>query len=142
MSVKKTLSFKARLILYNRGQILVLKQTKPKGGNYTLVGGDVERGEFAKAAVIREAYEEAGIILNPEDLSLVHVLHKIKRDQQRLILYFKANQWQGELRSMEPRKFKRVEWVDLDDLPDKLTETIKQVLKAYRRGKLYSEMTQ
>jgi ADP-ribose pyrophosphatase YjhB (NUDIX family) len=38
-------SLKVRLILFNQGKILLLKQTKLNGGNYTLVGGNVELGE-------------------------------------------------------------------------------------------------
>ena len=135
-------SIKARLILYNRGKILLLKQTKPKGGNYTLVGGAVESKEFARPALIREAYEEAGIILKEENLTLVHVLHKRKNNQHRIVLYFKANEWEGQLRTMEPHKFKKVEWFKIDELPDKLTTTVRSVLKAYRKGIPYSEMIQ
>ena len=53
---------KARVILYDQGRILLLKQTKPNGGNYTLVGGTVEQEEFAVEALIRESKEEAGIM--------------------------------------------------------------------------------
>ena len=35
-------SLKVRLILFNQGKILLLKQTKLNGGNYPLVGGNVE----------------------------------------------------------------------------------------------------
>ena len=68
--------FKVRLILYHKGKILLIKQTKPNGGNYTLVGGNIEHMEFAKETLIRESYEEAGIILKTKDLQLVHVLQK------------------------------------------------------------------
>ena len=33
------IQLKVRLILYNRGSILLLRQKKIQGGNYTLVGG-------------------------------------------------------------------------------------------------------
>ncbi len=135
-------SLKARLILYNRGKILLLKQTKPKGGNYTLVGGTVEAMEFARPALIREAFEEAGIILKEKNLQLVHVLHKIKNQQHRIIMYFKAHQWEGKLQTREPHKFKKAEWFDIDNLPSKLTLTVRNVLIAYRKGLPYSEMIQ
>ena len=44
---------KARVILYDQGRILLLKQTTPNGGNYTLVGGTVEAEEYAREALIR-----------------------------------------------------------------------------------------
>ncbi len=140
MKLRK-ISLKARLILYDRGKILLLKQTKPNGGNYSLVGGTVEEDETARQSVIRESFEEAGIIINKKDLQLVHVLQKIRGGEQRVTLYFKANKWKGQLESKETKKFKKVEWFDLDKLPENMTLTVKHVLRAYRHGILYSELT-
>lgn len=128
------------MILYDKGKILLLKQTKPNGGNYTLVGGTVEKIETARESVIRESFEEAGIVIDKKDLKLVHVLQKIRGDEQRLTLYFKAYKWSGNLESKEKKKFKKVEWFDLDALPSNMTGTVKHVLKAYRHGILYSEL--
>ncbi len=134
-----TISLKARLILYHRGKILLLKQTKPNGGNYTLVGGTVESREFARQSLVREAFEEAGVRLRERDLELVHVLHKTIGDDHRLVLYFKAYKWGGELQARETHKFKEVEWFYLDGLPKNLTSTVRHVLQQYRQGNLYSE---
>lgn len=132
-------SLKVRLILYHKGQILLLKQTKPQGGNYTLVGGTVEHLEYARAGLIREAREEAGITLQPDDLQLVHVLHKQRAENQRITLYFKAYRWEGKLKALEHHKFNKAEWFDLDALPRNLTETVRHVLGEYRKGNFYSE---
>ena len=132
-------SIKARLILYHKGKILLLKQTKPNGGNYTLVGGNVESNEFAKAALVRETFEEAGIHLKEKDLQLVHVLHKRVAKNHRIILYFKAYTWSGELRAKEREKFRSAEWFALDELPSNMTQTVKQALAEYRSGNIYSE---
>jgi 8-oxo-dGTP diphosphatase len=136
---KQVVTLKARLILYFKGQILLLKQTKPNGGNYTLVGGNVESEEFARQSLIREAYEEAGLLLKEEDLQLVHVLHKVAGSEHRLVLYFKAYRWEGKLKAKETHKFKEAEWFDLDELPKNLTDTVRDVLREYRKGRLYSE---
>ena len=130
---------KVRLLLYRKGKILLLKQTKRNGGNYTLVGGNVDPGEGGKAALIREAHEEAGIQLQAEDLKLAHTLHKRIGKNQRVTLYFKAAKFSGEIRSKEPKKFAKVEWCPLDQLPANLTNTVRHVLRAYRHGKFYSE---
>ncbi|HFA50318.1 MAG TPA: NUDIX domain-containing protein [Bacteroidetes bacterium] len=131
---------KVRLILYNRGNILLLRQRKMQGGNYTLVGGTIEDKEFSKKSLIREAREEAGLVLQAEDLQLAHVLHKKpKKKEQRITLYFKATKWAGMLKTGEPHKFKGVAWFPLDNLPDNLSDTVRHVLKEYREGRLYSE---
>ncbi len=136
----KGTNLKSRLILYHKGRILLLKQTKPKGGNYTLVGGNVESEEFSKNAIIRESFEEAGIILKEDDLTLVHVLHKMVNGRHRIILYFKANSWEGRLSAREQHKFKKVKWFRLEELPANLTGTVRHVLNAYRKGVFYSEI--
>ncbi len=140
MTTDTDIILKARLILYHEGQIRLLKQTKPKGGNYSLVGGTVESFETARQSIVREALEEAGITLKESDLRLVHVLHKRKKKGHRITLYFKAIQWEGILRNRERHKFKEAVWFPLDKLPENLTETVRQVLESYRSGVAYSEM--
>ncbi|MCB0632579.1 MAG: NUDIX hydrolase [Saprospiraceae bacterium] len=137
---EKNVRIKVRLILYDRGNILLLKQTKPNGGNYSLVGGNIDEGEYAKDALIRESFEEAGITLEARDLELVHVLQKNTSREQRLVLYFKAIRWSGKARSRERDKFKSAEWFDVDRLPKNLTATVKHVMREYRRGTRYSEI--
>lgn len=130
---------KVRLILEDRGMILMLKQTNRNGGKYTLVGGNVEDREFAVKALKRESLEEAGIILNSDDLALVHTLHKKRGENHRVVLYFKASKWSGVLESKEPKKFKKVSWFPLDQLPNNLSPTVKHVLKQYKKGRAFSQ---
>ena len=73
MAVKKIL-LKARLIVEEQGEILLLKQTKNNGGKYTLIGGTVEDYEFAKKALIRESNEESGIVIEKENLHLYYAV--------------------------------------------------------------------
>jgi 8-oxo-dGTP diphosphatase len=134
------INLKVRLILYDRGNILLLRQKKSLGGNYTLVGGTIEEKEYALEALIREAKEEAGLLLNPEDLQLVHVLHKrTNSNGHRITLYFKATKWAGKITTGEPNKFKGVDWFPLDKLPSNLSETVRHVMQEYRDGVMYSE---
>lgn len=137
---KSNYALKARLILEREdGMILLLKQTTENGGKYTLVGGFVERKEFAKAGLIRESLEETGIDLREKHLELVHCLHKKRSKDSRIILYFKASKWKGEAISREPHKFKKVAWFPIDKLPKNLSSTVRHVLTNYRKGTAYSE---
>lgn len=135
-----TVTLKVRLILYHKGKILLLKQKRRQGGNYTLVGGNIESDETAIQALIRESEEEAGIILKEKNLQLAHVLHKNTSKGQRMTLYFKANKWQGNFSNKEPQKFKGVTWFSLENLPNELTATVRHVINQYRKGQLYSEL--
>ncbi len=134
------IQLKVRLILYDRGNVLLLRQKKIQGGNFTLVGGTIEDTEYAQQALIRESKEEAGITVKKEDLQLVHVLHKRpSTKRQRITLYFKAIKWAGKITTGEPEKFKGVGWFPVNKLPSNLSTTVKHVFKQYRKGKLYSE---
>lgn len=49
-------------------------------GMYSVVAGHVEAGESLTAALVREASEEAGIVLQLADLELAHTLHRPRMD--------------------------------------------------------------
>jgi 8-oxo-dGTP pyrophosphatase MutT (NUDIX family) len=133
--------FAVRLILEDDGKLLFLRQTKRNGGRYTLIGGNVEDHEFAREALAREALEEAGIKVNPSDLTLVHVLHrhKLKKDETLLVLYFKAAVFQGQPLSKEPHKFTDVSWFSSNQLPEEVSKPTLHVLGCVRSGLIYSE---
>lgn len=132
----------SRLILENRGQILLLAQTTKNGGKYALPGGKVEVDETPTQALIRECKEEADIDLNEDNLKLVHVLHRYKSNETLLVMYFKAVHWKGSLTSKEPKKFKKAEWFLLNNLPKNLSRTTKSVLELFHKGINYSEAKQ
>ncbi len=140
----KMFVFAVRLLMEQEGKLLFLRQTKKNGGRFTLIGGNVEEGEFAREALAREALEEAGIHIRPEALQLVHVLHrrKEKKAQTRLVLYFRTDHFRGEPSSQEPKKFKDVFWLPIHALPEDLSKTTRHVLSAIQRGEMYSEFPQ
>ncbi|MBC7777333.1 MAG: NUDIX domain-containing protein [Phycisphaerae bacterium] len=135
------LIFAVRLILEENGQLLFLRQTKRNGGRYTLIGGNVEEHEFAREALAREAKEEASIHVDPDDLTLVHTLHrhKLKKGETLLVLYFKASRFSGEPESMEVKKFKDVAWFSPNELPEEVSEPTRHVLKCINNTEIYSE---
>ncbi len=138
---KFPVTLKARLLLIDRGEVLLLKQTNINGGNYTLVGGPIEAKEFALQTLVRESKEEAGIVIEEKDLVLVHVLHKVTKAEHRINLYFKALYYTGNLRSRETKKFSDVVWFPINDLPPNITASARQVIGKYRQGILYSEQS-
>ncbi|MEO1518887.1 MAG: NUDIX domain-containing protein [Bacteroidota bacterium] len=127
-----------RLILEHRGFILMLKQTSQNGGKHTLIGGALEARELPKEALVRESREESGLILDADDLELVHTLFKQKEDDLRIVLYFKASRWRGQIESREPEKFKRVSWLPINDLPPNTSPTVRHVLEQYKEKNAYS----
>ena len=114
---KDKILLKVRLIIEEDNRILMLRQTSKNGGKHALIGGTVDAGEFPIQALIREAHEEAGLILEKHDLKLVHTLFKQMRSENRIVMYFKARRWKGNITSKEPKKFKKVRWVEISNLP-------------------------
>jgi 8-oxo-dGTP diphosphatase len=135
------LTFAVRLILTDESRILFLRQTQKNGGRYSLIGGNVEDHEFAKEALAREASEEAGIIINPKDLTLAHVLHrhKLKQNEIYLVLYFKTSKFKGEPESLERKKFQDVAWLNINLLPENMSKATIHVLDCIQKGTIYSE---
>ena len=132
---------KARLILEQNDKILLLAQTSDNGGKFTLPGGTVEDKEFAKETLIRECKEELGIRLNGRDLALIHVLHKKKGNENRITLYFSAQDYQGTLHAKETEKFRGITWASIERLPTKTSATVKHVLHKVKMGAGYSEFS-
>ncbi len=132
---------KTRLILKQNDKILLLAQTSENGGKFTLPGGTVENKEFAKATLIRECKEEIGIRLIAADLTLIHVLHKKKEAENRITIYFAAQDYKGTLHAKETEKFRGVTWASIDRLPIKVSATVKHVLQKIKLGERYSEFS-
>ena len=67
----------ARAIIINNGKIALVKSTKE--GWYKFPGGEIEKGESAVDAVVRETREETGIILKPSTINEYGMTHEIRK---------------------------------------------------------------
>lgn len=107
--------------------------------HWGLVAGHVERDEMATNAMIREAKEEVGISLTQNNLEFVHVMQRIKEDDQRIDIFFTIQNWQGEPHNTEPDKHDELKWFPIDQLPENTIPSIKHVIEHVQTGKLFSE---
>jgi 8-oxo-dGTP diphosphatase len=64
----------------------------------------VEPVEPADIAMIREAKEELGIVIDPADLEFAHVMHRWTpgEDTARVSFFFAATRWAGDVINAEP----------------------------------------
>ncbi|MCP2321898.1 8-oxo-dGTP pyrophosphatase MutT (NUDIX family) [Hamadaea flava] len=106
-------------------------------GHWHLPSGHVER-ESSLAALVRETWEELGVIVDPAATRLVHVLH-FWGAPSRLNLFFEVGAWDGEPVNAEPDKCAAVGWFDLDRLPPMTVAYAAQGLARYRQGIAYSD---
>ena len=129
----------ARLMLEYRDHLLFLAQTKTNGDGYTLPGGKIEGVEFAKDALVREAFEEVGVVVQRTSLQLIHVMHRKLKSVIEIIFIFKASDWSGEMAVKEPDKFREAIWLPADEAPERLTAVLKYTMDRIAKGKFYSE---
>jgi 8-oxo-dGTP pyrophosphatase MutT (NUDIX family) len=132
------------LILIREEKILLLRRfnTGYEDGNYSVIAGHVEKGESFTQCIIREAQEEAGITLTPEDLEVVHVMHRDSKQtnvNQRVDVFFTARKWEGEIINMEPEKCDDLSWFDLENLPSNIIPYIRDVIDRVQDSVFYSE---
>ncbi len=146
MSKRHQLTPASYLVLVRGGQILLQlrSNTGYQDGKYSFVAGHVEAGETFTQAMIREAHEEIGIILEPDDLRAVHIMHREStpldgQRNERIDVFFTAQKWQGEITNNEPERCDGLGWFDLDNLPENLVPYIRRVIPQIQNGEFYSE---
>jgi len=132
------------LILEEDDKVLLLRRynTGYEDGNYSFIAGHVEAGESFTQCIIREAYEEAGIILHPDDLEVVHVMHRNSGQNQkneRIDVFFSAGKWTGSIENREPHKCDDLSWFNMNELPLNTIPYIKESLGKIRKRVTYSE---
>jgi ADP-ribose pyrophosphatase YjhB (NUDIX family) len=86
----------------------------------------------------REASEEAGLVLEPRALRLVHTMHK-RIDEERLSLFFRAETWEGEPFNREPDKCDDLSWFPLRAWPENTIPYVRAALDHILAGREYSE---
>lgn len=128
------------LFLIKDGQILLLRRFKTgyEDGNYSVPAGHVDGNEKVTQAMIREALEETGIIVQEENLRMIHTMHR-KSDEERIDFFFEAAQWKGEPKIMEPDKCDELRWFPIDRLPDNMIPYVKTAIENYQTKIVFSE---
>lgn len=134
-------SVNAYLILKKEKKVLLhlRKNTGYSDGFYGLVSGHVEDDEPATLAILREAYEEAGIELDNSSLHVVHVIHR-KTNRLNIDIFFECSHWQGDITNKEPEKCASLDFFSIDNLPSNTIDYIKDALQAISANKFYSEV--
>ncbi len=130
------------LLLMKEGKLL-LQQRKGKDGLegfYAPIAGKVDQFECPSDAAIREAQEEAGIVVDKNDLSLAVTLHWANRRREDVVeFYFTATKWQGDPKIMEPDRAASIDFYPVKNLPDKTVSSIPRVLEAIEKSQHYLE---
>lgn len=77
----------AGAVIVDEGRVLLVRRGKePMKGRWTLPGGLLELGESLHAGVVREVWEETGLIVEP--VELVELLERIHREGERVRYHY------------------------------------------------------
>jgi 8-oxo-dGTP diphosphatase len=123
------------------GKILLTRrfQTGFEDGKYNFPAGHVDGQETMRNAMVREAFEEVGAKLKPDDLELVLTMHRWCGDHERVDLFFVAKKWEGEIKIMESNKCDDLSWFPLDNLPENIIPYNRKAIDCYINKEIYCE---
>jgi ADP-ribose pyrophosphatase YjhB (NUDIX family) len=129
------------LFLIKNNKILLSRRynTGFHDGEYSLPAGHLDGNETLIQTIIREAKEEIGIEVEPEDLRLAHIMHRKEPNEERVNFFFATEKWEGEPKIMEPHKCDDLRWFAFDKLPGNVIPYIKQAINSFLNKIFYSE---
>lgn len=141
MTTRFTYIGSAYLFLIKDDKILLQRrfQTGFEDGNYGVPAGHLDGGETAREGCAREIKEEIGIDIKPEDLAVVHVMHRSATNDERVDFFMTTSKYEGEITNCEPHKCDDLSWFPLDALPDNIVDYVATAIAYHQRGIQYSE---
>lgn len=115
------------IILINDNKILLQKRKGSKlwPGYYALPAGHIDEGETQYDALVREAKEELGIEINPNDIINNYVVLRRnffeidgKMLEPYIDYYFEIKKYNGVPKIIEEDKCDELLWADVNNLPE------------------------
>ena len=128
-----------RVLLGLRNSDVTLADSDLHGeGTWTFPGGKFDFGDGLFEGAARELKEET-------DLDLISVeIASISNERADTAYYvtlgFKATEWRGEVKTMEPEEIIRWEWFSLDALPKNIYAPTRKFIKNYRANRLTGDL--
>lgn len=102
---------KAKVLIEFNGNLLLLRPTNKS--KLTLIGGTVNSSETPVQAIIREAYEEAGIVLTPDDLKTFVSGKTMINNKPTLLYCFLVRHKNMMFELKEKHKFELIGWAPI-----------------------------
>lgn len=138
---RKGASVNAHLVLKQGGKVLLLlrKNTNYYDGMWGFAAGHVEDGEPATQGMIREAHEEIGIEILPNQLRVLHIMHR-KTDRLNIDIFFDCLSWKGSIQNSEPEKCEKIDFFPPNLLPSNTIDYHAAALQAIAQGRFYTEL--
>ncbi len=132
------------VLLQNDDSLLLLRRHNTGWGDgmYGVPAGHVEKGESVLEAAVREAKEECGVTIDPQNLHFAHVIHQQQRARDlidRVHFFFTCKIFEGIPTNTEPDACDEVTWRKNETLPTNMLPYITRTLVHIKNGIAYSE---
>ncbi|BFT71821.1 NUDIX hydrolase [Paenibacillus sp. P36] len=124
------------ILFYRNDEVLLLKRqnTGFQDGNWSVVAGRMDGNEEVVAAAIREAKEEAGVDIEPDQLEIIGMMHRKNTTSEWVDFFLKAHDWKGKITNMEPEKCEQLTWFPLSELPSQMVSYIRVAIEHKQEG--------
>lgn len=120
-------------MVYDGDKILVQDRAKLDWPGLSFPGGHAEMGESLTEAAIREIREETGLTISHPVLCGVKDF-PYDDGGRYMVMFFKTNEFSGELTSSEEGEMRWVSLSEIDDLP--LANDFREMLEIFLRDDL------
>jgi 8-oxo-dGTP diphosphatase len=128
------------LFFFRGNQILMIRRfnTGYADGQFSVPAGHLDGGETVIAAARREALEEVGVHIDPQEIEFSSVMHRLD-GEERVDFFLKIHKWAGEPVNAEPDKCDELRWVSVNDLPANTIPYIRQALHNHAQATRFDE---
>jgi 8-oxo-dGTP pyrophosphatase MutT (NUDIX family) len=117
--MKRPMTLGVRVLVTDlQGRICLVRHTYTPG--WHLPGGGVERGETCLEAALKEAREEAGILIAPKDIRLVSIHANFENFPGDHVLFYVASAWTQSATNVA-HEIAECDFFDPSALPDGAT---------------------
>ncbi len=103
----------------------------------------MEQGETPKQTIVREAFEEIGLDIDPDLGTVVSVTAKNFQNPELIYrdvsLFFVVKDFEGEPVNKETRLHDKMEWFDVNSLPSPIIPVVGYGIRQYVQGKSYGD---
>ncbi len=123
--------------LLRQGDTVLLQKRQNTGfgdGFYSLIGGHVDAGENVREALLREAREEIGVSILPDEARFSLFLHRKTPKGVFLNFFFEVSNWRGIPAICEPHKASDLAFFNAQNLPENTLDYIRHAIDCIQRS--------
>ena len=105
------------MIQNSKGEFLIQKRSKQKGGKFAATGGHVKSGQTSIEGMMDEIQEEIGLTVKPEELEL---LYTAREDEQDVFfdLYYMKKDFEISDLILQEEEVESVSWKTIEEIDE------------------------